>query len=145
MVYRKQHPEFTLKHTTRSWLCIGNIIGDAQDHKRPISFSQHSCRDQWAITALPSDQHYEPELPDGYPVRGTYFDFRAQCKSIHLSFPSKIWSGRKHLLLWVGCKLAAQIQRKPRISERVIWKFNVGVKVLNADRFGRNLASHVCV
>jgi hypothetical protein len=31
--------------------------------------------------ALLSDQHYRPELPDGYLVGGTDFGFRAQCKS----------------------------------------------------------------
>jgi hypothetical protein len=32
--------------------------------------------------ALLSDQHYRPELPNGYPVGGTDFYFRAQCKNI---------------------------------------------------------------
>jgi hypothetical protein len=72
------------KHTTRRWFCRENIIGDAQDQECPISFSQHSCCDQWALTALLSDQHYRPELPDGYPIGGTDFGFHGQCKSIKL-------------------------------------------------------------
>jgi hypothetical protein len=47
------------------------------------------------ITALLSDQHYQPELPNGYPVGETDFGFRAQCKSIdnivyrEIKFPAK--------------------------------------------------------
>jgi hypothetical protein len=71
-------------------LCIKNIIGNAQDHACPIFFSQHSCCDQGAITDLLSDQHYRPELPDGYPAGRTGFGFRARCKNIILYIPITI-------------------------------------------------------
>jgi hypothetical protein len=64
--------------------------GDVQDHDHPISFSEHSCCDQWAITALLSDQHYQPELPDGDSMGGADFGFRAQCKSTFQSVPDNL-------------------------------------------------------
>jgi hypothetical protein len=57
----------SLKHKTHRSLCIENIIGDAQDQERPISFSQHSCCDQWAIAALPSTSTIGPNCPTDIP------------------------------------------------------------------------------
>jgi hypothetical protein len=44
MVYRNSIRNFTQTHNTAT--VIENIIGAAQDHERPISFSQHLCCDQ---------------------------------------------------------------------------------------------------
>jgi hypothetical protein len=68
----------------------------------------------------------------------------------HINFfllPYKIWSGRKHYILWGGLGLSwHHVSRvKLRISDRVIWKFNVGVRAWDTDRFGPQWASHVWV